>query len=535
MQKSDDDTVSWLPFRPLQHAGEAGRSFFKATRIFAYWCPAAFLCLFLLPRTLHGSQSSGKADHILIVARARMLAGDFRGAAKLYRSALAHDSHNLDALIGLGETYNLLGLYAEAESPLKKAMKQSPSNASAIWALSRTYLYEGRYEHAEKLLIPAIERYPNDYRLWESLGEVQLNEGHRVEARSSVEHARSLNPSARRTQILAVGLSSEGKTAPFRFQLHDSVFWLADGVGNSILHVPQTLSLDYGPRWSNRLTGDYRRLMFHGTSSESATTATVSEAGSGTAATTGVFLVNDGLRFRVNDDLSLTGGGGIARFETGGVVRPLYDAGLVISPTSQFRLTTSFGQDVITYTESAASRGLTQRGSNSRLDYSLPRIMNLGLTYYQYHYSDSNDLKGGHGAILHDFQIGPMRIATGYQLESLSYLKPALFDGYFSPKRYIANSGEVTLYGHKAGFRYNYDFLVGRESYGSPLITSQTPLAYAMKRDSHFRFVATLKNSYDFNQHWRFEASMLFYHSALSSTTGAYQAHAFLFAVNRRF
>ncbi len=464
-----------------------------------------------------------------------MIAGDFKGAEKLYRTAIDDDSRNFVALIGLGETYNLMGLYTDAESPLKRALKLSPLNASATWALSRTYLYEGRYGHAEQILNSAIAPHPDDYRLWESLGEVQLSEGHTVQARKSIGRARSLNPSARRTQLLATELSSGGEGAPLRFQTHDSVFWLADGVGNSILQVPQTLIFDYGVRWKNQLTGDYRRLMFHNTSSEGTTSDTLPGGGLSPSAATGVLLINDDLRLRVNDDLSLTAGGGGARFDQSGTVRPLFDAGVTLSPTSRFTVTTSYGQDVVAYTQLAASHRLTQRGSTSRLRYAAPRVANFDLAYYQYRYSDSNTLKGGRGSILHEFREGPLKVATGYQLESLSYVKPNLFDGYFSPKRYIANSGEITLHGHKAAFHYNYDFLAGQETYTSLVVTSQTPLVYAAKRDSHFRFVATLKNSYDFNQKWRIEGSMLFYHSALSSTTGAYQAHAFLFAVNRRF
>lgn len=493
------------------------------------------LCFILLPLSVQGAQSSGKPTELLRAARARMVAGDFKGAAKLYRTALNEDSRNLVALVGLGETYNLMGLYTEAESPLRRALKLSPLNPTATWALSRTYLYEGRFGHSEQILNSAIARHPDDYRLWESLGEVQLNEGHTERARTSIGRARSLNPSAERTRLLAKELSSDGERAPLRFQTHDGVFWLADGAGNSILQVPQTLIFDYGARWNNQLTGDYRRLMFYNSSSEGTTSDALPGGGLISSATTRVLLINDELRLRVNDDLSLTAGGGAARFDEPGVVRPLFDAGVTLSPTSRFTATTSYGQDIVAYTELAASHGITQKGSSSRLRYAVPQMANVDLAYYQYRYSDSNTLKGGRGSVLHEFRKGPLKVFTGYQLESLSYVKPNLFDGYFSPKRYIANSGQLTLHGHKAAFHYNYDFLVGQETYSSPVMTSQTPLVYALKRDSHFRFVATLKNSYDFNQRWRIEGSMLFYHSALSSTTGAYQAHAFLFAVNRRF
>ena len=473
-------------------------------------------------------------DPLLGIARAHLLSGKFQPALATYGSVLHRDPDNGAALTGLGETYNLLGRYSEAERPLNRVLSRSPASPDAAWALSRTYLYEGRLQHAERLLNRAVTQHPNDYRLWESMGEVQLEEGHRAEANTSLKKALALNPKARRSQLLLHQLEAEGTETPVKFELRDNVFWLSDGVGNEILTLPQTLSVNYGNHWHNQLTGDYRRLSF-GNGSTGASAGESSEAGSGNTRTTGVFVLDDSARLRVNDYLTMHGGGGFARFGAGGTPRGLYAAGLELNPTSQLALSYDFSQNIVAPTELAGRLGITERGWSSHLHWLLPQSSELNLTYYQDRYSDSNHLRGGRGELRHDLWRRPFRITAGYQFESLSFARPALFHGYFSPKQYVSNSALLSFQGRKARFHYDYDFVFGQEAYTRPVISSQVPLAFVLQRRSNSRFVATLRNSYDLNQKWRFQFSALFYHSALSSTTGAYDAHAFLFGVTRRF
>ncbi|HKV42491.1 MAG TPA: tetratricopeptide repeat protein, partial [Blastocatellia bacterium] len=236
-------------------------------------------------------QDPHNTDGLLGLAKASLLAGKFKSALATYRSLLRRDPHNTAALTGLGESYNFLGRYADAERPLEQALSADPANATAPWALSRTYFYEHRFQHAERLLKGAVAKRPNDYRLWESLGEVQLEEGHRAEARRNLKRALQLNPQARRPHLLVQHLETQGLETPIKFEFHHDALWLSDGVGNQILTLPQTLSFNYGARWHNQLTGDYRRLAFHNASIQGAPASEAGEAGSGFTLATGMFLV----------------------------------------------------------------------------------------------------------------------------------------------------------------------------------------------------------------------------------------------------
>lgn len=474
-------------------------------------------------------------DGLLGLARARLLSQQFKPALATYRSLLRRDPRNTEALIGLGETYNLLRQYTAAEGPLKRVLSVEPSSADAAWALSRTYLYERRFQHAERLLKRVLIKQPNDYRLWESLGEVQLEQGHGAEALRSLKRALSLNPTARRSRLLVQHLEANGTETPFKTEFHDYAYLLSDGAGNQIMTFPQTFNFVYGARWRNQLTGEYRRVAFRNASIQGVPASEAPDAGSTTTLASGIALVNDSAEFRVNDDLTLTGGGGMARFGGEGMVRPVYNAGFNFSPTSRLQISYSFGQSIVAPTELAATLGLTQRGWSSHLHYLLPESTGLDLTYYQDQYSDSNRLRGGHAEIRHVLWQGPFRVTAGYQLESLSFAKLDLFNGYFNPKRYIASSGLVNFQGHKGRFHYDYDFNIGQETYTRPVILVLSPLSFVAQRRSSPRFIATFSNSYELNTHWSFQFSALFYRSALSTGTGAYQAHAFLFGFTRRF
>lgn len=475
------------------------------------------------------------ASALLGLARAYLLSRQFKSAIHTYQLFLRRDRHNRDALVGIGEAYNLLGEYARAERPLKQALGVAPGDADAVWALSRTYFYEGRLGDAERLLKPAVVLHPHDFRLWESLGEVQSEQGHAADARQSLQRALEVNPKARRAQILLQQLERGTTNATgLKVGFHDYAYLLNDGVGNQILTLPQTVNFSYGTRWRNQLTGEYRRVAFR--TGERAGAASEEGVVPGEASlAVGIASVTDTTDFRVNDALTLTGGGGAAHYLAQGITRPLYHAGVTFSPVPRLKLSYTFGQRIIAPTEFAARLGLTQRGWSSHLNYSLPEATSFDVTYYQDQLSDSNRLRGGHGEVRRVLWQAPVRISAGYQFESLSFARLDLFHGYFSPKRFIANTALINLQGRKGHLHYDYDLDVGKETYTRPVLITAAPLSFVAQRRSSPRFIALLRNSYEFNPHWSFQFSFLLYRSALSSGTGAYQAYAFLFGLTRRF
>jgi hypothetical protein len=454
----------------------------------------------------------------LHLARGYLLCRQFQASIDTYQLVLRHDPDNLDALIGVGEAHNLLGNYVQAEHPLQQALRLAGGDAEAVWALSRTYFYESRLGDAEQLLKTGVRAHPRDYRLWESLGEVEAHRGRREDARRSLDRALELNPQAKRAQIL---LQASRTSEPvLKVEVHDYASLLSDAVGNQILSLPQSLRIKYGTRWSNDLTGEYRRVAF--------------QAGEGSLAV-GISFVTDSAEVRANHVLTLAGGGGAAYFLSRGITRPVYHAGFKFSPVPGLQLSSTYRQRIVAPTELAARLALTQSGWSTLLDYSLPKSTNLDLTYYQDHFSDLNQVRGGHGEIRHLLWEQPLHVSVGYQFESLSFSRLDLFHGYFSPKRFVAHSALLNFKGKKGHFHYDYDFSFGEETYTRPVVTSRLPFSFVTRRRSDPRFVVLLRNSYEFDPQWSLQFSLLLYRSALSSGTGAYQAHAFLFGLTHRF
>jgi tetratricopeptide (TPR) repeat protein len=463
------------------------------------------------------------------LARAYLLSRQFNAAVETYQSVLRRDPNNREALIGIGEAYNLLGEYAKAEDPLQQALRVAPDDADAAWALSRTYFYQRRLGEAEQVLTSALSTHDRDYRLWESLGEVQSSEGRKAEARKSLHKALELNPKAQRARLLLQKPDTQlrepqraAKPIKQGLQLgfHDYGYLLSDGVGNQNAILSHTFNLVYGSRWRSDLTGEYRRVAFRPGE---------------TGLTVGITSVTDLTQFRVNKALTLIGGGGASHNFTTGVTEPLYEAGVKIRPITGLVLSYTYRKRIVAPTELAARLGLTQRGWNSRLTYNLPKNTTLGLTFYEDDLSDSNFLRGGHAEIRHVVYQGPVQISAGYQFESLSYARLDLFHGYFSPKRFIANTALVNLQGHKGGFHFDYDLNAGAEMYTRPVVTSTLPFTFDVRRRSGPRFLGSFRNSYEFNPRWSVQFSFLLYRSALSSGSGAYNAHAFLFGLTRHF
>ncbi|MFY9527343.1 MAG: tetratricopeptide repeat protein [Candidatus Acidiferrales bacterium] len=485
------------------------------------------------------SEKPGDPDALIGLERAYLLNRQFKPAASTYKTLLRLQPNNRQALAGLGEAYNQSGEFLKAERVLRRALRLSPLDAEASWALARTYYYEHLYDRAQKLLKRASAKNPSDYRLWESLGEVEVEQGNRVEAQRHLGNALAANPKAERALLLLHEIQGSKSAAPIKLGYHTFAYLLRDGSGNQILTIPQSINLQFGNRWQNALTVSYSRFAFdHGFAGSGpgprGSGAADQEAGLGARAV-GVVSLADSVEFHVSDDWTVFGGAGTVRYLGLAMTRPTYHGGFRFHPTSSMQIDYNFAQRTVTETELSSRLGLTSRGSIGHFTYTFPDSTTLKLGFYQDRFSDSNRMSGGDVVLRHPILEGPIRISVGYQLESLSFSNINLFHGYFSPKRYIANSALLNFAGRKGRFRFDYDFDLGQEGYTRPVILSVTPLKFADQRRSSPRIQLTLRNSYELTPGWSLQASYLFFRSAMSSGTGAYRAQAVLFGLTRHF
>lgn len=446
-------------------------------------------------------------------------------AVENYQKLLQLNPGNWQANLGLGEVLNYEGRYTDAENHLRAAARQQPGNQDIAWALSRTYIYENQFAKSSELLQDSLRQHSNDYRLWESLGEAELKQDHTVEARRDLQRALTLNPNAVRSQrLLSSSINSGGGSERTGFHLvefHDYAYLQRDGLGNNVFSSPQQLTFGYGDRWQSRFTGQYQRLGF-------------SPAGGESVGAANLALLTDHNEFKINQKITLEAGGGTAQYFGLGMSRPIYDAGAVIRPLSNLRLSAHYGQQIVAPTFTAATLGITRRGWNTGVNYKW-KENTIALDYYQDDYRDSNFLRGGAAEFRHRVWHGPVDVSVGYQGQGLSFSKPDLFHGYFSPKRFIAHNGIVNVSGRKGRLRIDYDFALGRETYTRPVITNPTPLTFVLQRRSSLRGYIEARNSFDLNRNLALNFSFLSFHTALSSGSGSFNANAFLFGITRRF
>jgi len=461
-------------------------------------------------------------DHTALIGLARVYyySHHAESALKIYDQLLQQDARDWETNLGVAQVYDYLGEYRLAEQHLRSVLAVQPSNGDAIWALSRTYLYQNRLKEAHGLLERNINQHRGDYRFWESWGEVKFREGYYQEARQDLEHALELNPSATRSSGLLKELAGVSKEAySFRvLEFRDYAYLLHDGLGNTVFSSPQQVLLGYGNRWRSRFCGEYRRL----------------SRDRGTAPVANIVLLTDSNELRITHAISVEGGGGIAHFVSANLNRPVYRGGVTLQPVSNLRLSAHYGQEVLAPTLTAAKLTLTQKGWSTSLNYKWHDNV-LNLDYYQERLADSNSKAGGVAEVRRRVWHGPFDFSLGYKIDSFSFARIDLFHGYFSPKRFVAQSGIIEISGHKGRLHFDYDLALGSESYTRPIVASSAPSVFSQTHNSNFRVLLQVRNSLDLNKNLALQFSFLSFHTALSDGSGSFNANAILFGLRRRF
>jgi tetratricopeptide (TPR) repeat protein len=103
--------------------------------------------------------SDGLSPDVL-VARAQLLATkqDWMQAEQAYRDALERDAERADAWRGLGYVLRKQNRPSEAVKAYEKAVALTPEDTDAVLGLGETYVVLGRVPDAEKLLEQLRER-----------------------------------------------------------------------------------------------------------------------------------------------------------------------------------------------------------------------------------------------------------------------------------------------------------------------------------------------------------------------------------------
>jgi tetratricopeptide (TPR) repeat protein len=102
------------------------------------------------------------ADHLAGRGREALDAHDLPGAERWFRRALAKDAGNVDALAGLGWTYNLAGQKAAAKDAFDRCVEVAPAAAECLRGAASISMGQGRYDDARRTLERARAAAPDD-------------------------------------------------------------------------------------------------------------------------------------------------------------------------------------------------------------------------------------------------------------------------------------------------------------------------------------------------------------------------------------
>ena len=135
-----------------------------------------------------------EVQQVADAARKNVEQGKFRTAEKQYKTILAEDPRNLDALSNLGVVYFRTGKMRSAESTLKKALAIAPNDDFVLTTLGIVHYRQSRFDDALKELRKAIEINPDSATAHNYLGITASQKGRQHEAEKEMLQAITKNP-----------------------------------------------------------------------------------------------------------------------------------------------------------------------------------------------------------------------------------------------------------------------------------------------------------------------------------------------------
>ncbi len=126
--------------------------------------------------------------------RRALAAGEYPEAATAFREALAEDSGNREARIGLARALGFSGDFEGGEREYRALLAVHPEDVEARFGLADLLAWQKRYGESRSYLSALARERPEDPRVWTRLGKVELWSGNDPSARTHFERALSLDP-----------------------------------------------------------------------------------------------------------------------------------------------------------------------------------------------------------------------------------------------------------------------------------------------------------------------------------------------------
>jgi len=122
--------------------------------------------------------------------------GDFNGAISIYRSLLAHDPGNADALHYLGLVMLQTGRLEEAEKLMKQSLQINPHDANTLCDLATVKLKNNKVENALSLYGKVLDLNPNHLDALNNMGKAFIKINKPLDALPLFERLTKIRPNA---------------------------------------------------------------------------------------------------------------------------------------------------------------------------------------------------------------------------------------------------------------------------------------------------------------------------------------------------
>jgi len=154
-----------------------------------------------------------QSDYTILLAQAKQQTGDYEGAIAAYRSILASQPRDIQALKGITDLFIAQSRGEEAVSLVQKTIAETAKDKSASTQttslqllLGEVYIEQERYPEALTIYEQAIKSDANDFRPLLAKALILQKQGNATEAKPIFEAAVSLAPVQFKDQIKKMSL-----------------------------------------------------------------------------------------------------------------------------------------------------------------------------------------------------------------------------------------------------------------------------------------------------------------------------------------
>jgi len=471
--------------------------------------PAASLCLvwlvalwWLAGASESFAQSKGEeaipspTEKVLASAQSAALERHYREAIKILRTALREHPGDPAIQLELGRSYLAIGEDDKAGRLFSEILAKEPGSRAAQLELARTLAYQRNYDRSDELYRQLLALNPADEAAAIGLTSNLVHEGRSTEAAATDDAALRLHPTSLRLleykDRIAEGLlGGEERALPASTNsFATSMDYINDSAGNHSWRGTERLEYRIKPGLTSDLHLEQEFL--HSLDDSREVVETFSEM----------------LRWRPNEHLGFSAGGGGIRFDKGDV-RAIYEATVTGQIANHLLAGGGFSRIPVVPDAEAAEHHLTAQGWEAFALWT-PENWQVNVRATRRHYTDENVGGQQWAEILHRWNTSKLGYLAGYRFRHYGFAMDVAH-GYFSPDNYQSHQAALGVTVHS------------QRRYHGEIVAHMGAESIASGAEFHTAWEISAHNQVTFGQ---YELNLDYSRFHMAQVTGAFRADA---------